>query len=192
MNTSRLIWGIVCLVLAAGLAVLNVVLPPEDLMFMVGSTNMPALPPIILGIAGIVLLATSGESKAESQDEATNFEIDPEKEALNKRLEGVAWGCFLILLGGFVFVPEQIVEGGWWSIGVGSIMLGLNAARYLNQLKMSGFTTFLGIVAIIDGTLQLLWMDTFNGSVFLIILGAYLVIKPWIEKQGLFGKAEAV
>ena len=79
MNTSRLVWGIICLVLAAGLAVLNVVLPPEILMFMVCDANMPILPPIILGVVGVVLLATSGQPKEETENEAENFEIDPEK-----------------------------------------------------------------------------------------------------------------
>ena len=58
MNRGRLIWGIILLVLAGLLAVLNIVLPDEKLMFMVGDTNMSYIPPIILGIVGIVLLAT--------------------------------------------------------------------------------------------------------------------------------------
>ena len=58
MNRGRLIWGIILLVLAGLLVVLNIVLPDEKLMFMVGDTNMSYIPPIILGIVGIVLLAT--------------------------------------------------------------------------------------------------------------------------------------
>ena len=58
MNRGRLIWGIILLVLAGLLAVLNIVLPDETLMFMVGDTNMSYIPPIILGIIGIVLIAT--------------------------------------------------------------------------------------------------------------------------------------
>ena len=58
MNRGRLIWGIILLVLAGLLAVLNIVLPDEKLMFMVGDTNMSYIPPIILGIVGIVLLST--------------------------------------------------------------------------------------------------------------------------------------
>ena len=58
MNRGRLIWGIILLVLAGLLAVLNIVLPDEKLMFMVGDTNMSYIPPIILGIVGIALLAT--------------------------------------------------------------------------------------------------------------------------------------
>jgi len=58
MNRGRLVWGITLLVLAGLLAVLNIVLPDEKLMFMVGDTNMSYIPPIILGTIGIVLLAT--------------------------------------------------------------------------------------------------------------------------------------
>ena len=58
MNRGRLISGIVLLVIAGLLEVLNIVLPDEKLMFMVGDTIMSYVPPIMLGIIGIVLLAT--------------------------------------------------------------------------------------------------------------------------------------
>lgn len=116
--------------------------------------------------------------------------VDPQKAALNKNLERIAWGFFLIMLGGFMFVPDEIVQGGWWSIGVGLIMLGLNAARYFNGLRMSGFTTFLGIISVIGGVLDLAGMEGVNGAVLLIVLGSYLVLKPWFDQRRLFGKAE--
>lgn len=124
--------------------------------------------------------------------EQTNIEktINPEKAALNKNLERMAWGLFLIMLGGFMFVPDEIVQGGWWSIGVGLIMLGLNAARYYNGLRMSGFTTFLGVISVLGGVLDLVGMEGVNGAVLLIVLGAYLVLKPWFDQRRLFGKAE--
>jgi len=191
MNKSRLIGGIICLVIAGALTVANLRLPPEDLMFQVGDVNMPWVPPIVLGIVGIVLLAGSGKS-GQTADETKRPEAvqDPEKAALNKRLETIGWGCFLVLLGGFMFVPEEIVKGGWWSIGVGLIMLGLNAARYFNGLRMSGFTTFLGIISVIGGVLDLVGMEGVNGAILLIVLGGYLILKPWFEKRQLFGKAE--
>ena len=117
-------------------------------------------------------------------------DVDPQKAALNKSLETAAWGAFLIMLGGFMFVPEEIVKGGWWSIGVGLIFLGLNATRYFNQIKMSGFTTVLGILSIIGGVVQLFGVKNLEGAFLLIILGAYLVLKPWFDKRKLFGKAE--
>lgn len=190
MNRGRLIGGILLLAIAAFLTIANLRLPEEDLMFMVGDTNMPWVPPIALAIAGIVLLATSGnvsEAAAKRRPEPVE---DPHRAAANKRLETIAWGFFLIMLGGFLFVPEEIIRGGWWSIGVGLIMLGLNAARYLNGLRMSGFTTFLGLISVLGGVLDLTGLEGVNGAVLFIVLGGYLILKPWFEERRLFGKAE--
>lgn len=190
MNRSRFIGGAICLAIAIVLTLINLRLPPEDVLFMVGSVNMPWVPPVVLAIVGIVLMATAFGAQKDSEAEQPTVAVDPEKAALNKRLETTAWGCFLILLGGFMFVPEQIIRGGWWSIGVGLIMLGLNAARYFNGLRMSGFTTFLGVLSILGGVLDLLGLEGVNGAVLLIVLGGYLVLKPWFERRRLFGKAE--
>ena len=191
MNKSRLIWGIICLVLAAVLGVLNIVLPPENLMFQVGDQNMPWIPVVVLGIVGIVLLATAasgGQATAEAKQPAVVQ--NPEKAALNKRLENIGWGLFLIMLGGFALVPDESVPKGLWSIGVGVIMLGLNLTRYYYKIKMSGVTTVLGILALLGGIAELLGFTSLEGALLLIILGAYLLLKPWFEKRQLFGKAE--
>jgi hypothetical protein len=189
MNKSKLIWGIICLAIAGLLIVANLRLPPEDLMFQVGDINMPWVPPIILGILGIILLATANQPE-EKKEELAEVNVDPQKAALNKRLETMAWGAFLVMLGGFMFVPQEIINGGWWPIGVGLIMLGLNAARYLNGLRMSGFTTFLGIIAVLGGILDLVGIEGVNGAVLLIVLGGYLILKPYFDGRQLFGKAE--
>ena len=186
MNKSKFIWGIVCLSIAGGLALVNLMLPPEDLMFQVGAVNMPWVPPIVLAIVGIVLLATANQPEKPKEV----ITVEPEKDTLNKRLESIAWGCFLVMLGGFMFVPKEIIRGGWWSIGVGLIMLGLNAARYLNGLRMSGFTTFLGILSVIGGVLDLGGVQGVDGAILLIVLGGYLILKPYFDKRQLFGKAE--
>jgi hypothetical protein len=192
MDKGRLIGGIICLALAALLGVLNVVLPADKLMFTVGNENLPWLPPVILGAVGIVLLAGagSGRQQAGTRTLRAPTAVDPDKAALNKRLEAVGWGCFLIMLGGFMLVPDTIVAKGFWSIGVGLIMLGLNAARYFFKIRMSGFTTFLGILSLIGGILQLFGLEGTEGAFLLIILGAFLLVKPWFDKRQLFGKAE--
>lgn len=187
MNKSRLIWGIICLALAVLLAVLTFVLPEGKIMFMVDDTNMPWVPPVVLGILGIVLLATAGRGEKEA---AQAVYVDEEKVALNKRLETIGWGCFLIMLGGFMFVPHETVAKGFWSIGVGVIMLGLNVARYFYKIKMSGFTTVLGIISLITGVAQLLGTNLPGLAILLIVLGAYLILKPWFDERQLFGKAE--
>lgn len=55
---------------------------------------------------------------------------------------------------------------------------------------MSGFTTFLGILALVGGLAQIIFKFDLGGALLLIVLGAYLILKPWFDKQGLFGKAE--
>lgn len=191
MNRGRFIGGIICVAVAGLLAVLNFRLPPEDLMFTVGDQNMPWVPVAILGVVGVFLLATSLRGSAETVSEPKpEIVLDESKAALNKRLETIGWGFFLIMLGGFAFVPYETINKGIWSIGVGVIMLGLNAARYLNDIKMSGFTTALGIISLVSGTLQLLGWNMYEGGLLLIILGAYVLFKPWFDKQQLFGKAE--
>jgi hypothetical protein len=119
-----------------------------------------------------------------------NVAADPAKVVMNKRLESVGWGLFFIMLGGFMLIPDTTVSKGFWSIGLGLIFLGLNAARYFNGIRMSGFTTFLGILSLVGGVIQILGWKSMDGAFFLIILGAYLIFKPWFEEKKLFGKAE--
>jgi hypothetical protein len=191
MNKTRLIWGIICLALAGLLVILNLTLPPENLMFQIGDQNMPWVPPVVLGVIGIVLLATAGGgSTAAVETKEPVTVINVEKAALNKRLESAGWGLFLVMLGGFALVPDETIPKGVWSIGVGLIMLGLNAARYYYKIRMSGFTTFLGILSLIGGMAELAGWTSLEGGLLLILLGAYLLLKPWFEKQQLFGKAE--
>jgi hypothetical protein len=192
VNKGRLIGGIICLALAALLGVANVALPADKVMFTVGEQNMPWVPPAILGIVGIGLLATAGTGgqRMESREPRPEIVVDPEKAALNQRLEAIGWGCFLIMLGGFWLVPHTVIAKGFWSIGVGVIMLGLNAARYFLKIRMSSFTTFLGIISLIGGVLQLTGLEAIEGAFLLIILGAFLLLRPWFDKRQLFGKAE--
>ena len=116
--------------------------------------------------------------------------IDPNKAALNKRLETAFWGLFLIMLGGQWLLRDSRLPNGLWDVGVGLILLGLNAARYFNGLRMSGFTTFLGILSLVGGLAQMVFKFDLNGALLLIILGAYLILKPWFDERKIFGKAE--
>ena len=74
MNRGRLIGGLICLILAGILAVLYVVLPPDSMMFTVGESNMPWVPALILGIVGVLLLATAFRGEGETT-QATPEEV---------------------------------------------------------------------------------------------------------------------
>ena len=193
MNRSQAVGGLVCLAIATLLAVLAVTLPADRMMFMIGDVNAPIVPAIALGVIGVVLLIAArrddevdaGPSPVRTQEELLKVE---QQKALNGRLEAMGWGLFLIMVGGFALIPADQIPRGVWSIGVGLIMLGLNGARYYYGLKLSGFTTFLGVLALLGGTGQLLGFDALDGALLLIILGAYLLLKPWFDKRQIFGK----
>ena len=76
---------------------------------------------------------------------------------LNRRFETIAWGVVLIWwgiadrdIGLFRSLPH-----GTEAIGIGLILLGLNAARSLNGVPTSSFTVTLGILALVLGGLEL-------------------------------------
>ena len=95
--------------------------------------------------------------------------------ALNQRLESAAWGLFLIMVGGLWLIPNELVPNGAWLIGVGIVMLGLNAARYVNQLPMGAFTGFLGLVALLLGASHFFGIGLPFFPILLILLGAKVV-----------------
>jgi hypothetical protein len=194
MKKGHLIGGSICLAAALLIAVLSVALPEGKVTFMVDDTNMPFVPAVGLGILGVWLLVTARQSEDEeaaktAADQQEDVELS-EKAILNKRLETIGWGLFLIMLGGFALVPQALIPKGLWSIGVGVIMLGLNVTRYFMDIKMSGFTTFLGLISLLSGATQLMGMHELDAPILLIVVGAYLIVKPWFDKRQLFGKAE--
>jgi hypothetical protein len=111
---------------------------------------------------------------------------DAEKQDLNKRLEAAALGLFLIMIGGLWLVPDRLVPHGVWSLGVGLILLGLNAARYFSGIRMSRFTIVLGILALITGAGAFFGMDLPVFAILLMLLGANLILKPWFEQKQIF------
>ncbi len=85
----------------------------------------------------------------------------------------IAWGAIFILWGiteMFEFLPE-----GTGAIGIGLILIGLNLARSWKGQPTSGFTTTLGILALLLGALELarpLLHLSFELPIFAILLMA--------------------
>jgi len=71
----------------------------------------------------------------------------------NSNFEMAAWGAFFIWWG--ITVLFTSLPQGTGAIGIGLILLGLNAARRLNGIPTTGFTTTLGILALVLGGLEL-------------------------------------
>jgi hypothetical protein len=96
---------------------------------------------------------------------------------LNKRLETVGWGLFLIMLGGFALVKD--VPEGTWLIGAGLIMLGLNAVRLLLGIRASWFTLILGTIALLAGLSSVLGVDIPVGPLLIILIGLAIIVRAF-------------
>lgn len=108
---------------------------------------------------------------------------EPQKHALNKRIEDIGWALFLILIGGLWLLPNQQVPESTWLIGAGLILLGVNGARYLNGLKMSGFTVILGMLALIAGAASIFGLKLPLFAILLLLLGVSILLKPLTKTQ---------
>ncbi len=117
----------------------------------------------------------------EQDDQATSNQ-DTQKSALNKRLEAIGWGLFLIMIGGIWLAPGEWVPQGTWLIGAGLIMLGINGVRYLKGIKTSGLTVVLGILALFAGLGSLFGVKPLV-AILLILIGAGIILKPLILKK---------
>lgn len=94
---------------------------------------------------------------------------------LNRRLERIGWGLFLIMIGGLWLVPDEWFPEGTWLIGVGLIMLGLNSARYLSGIAMSKSTIILGILALAAGLAAFFGVPLPLLPILLILIGADII-----------------
>ncbi len=105
---------------------------------------------------------------------------------LNRRYEVAAWGVFFIWLG---ITSLFRFPDGAGTFGVGMILLGLNAVRYLNHVPTSNFTIGLGIIAIVLGAFDLvraIFHLPFELPVFpilLIVLGAVLLWREFTRQK---------
>lgn len=96
-----------------------------------------------------------------------------DKRKINSGFETVAWGAFFVLWGiteMFDFLPK-----GMGAVGIGLIFISLNLARMGKGLPTSGFTTTLGIIALVLGGLELVtpWLHlSFEIPMFAILLVA--------------------
>lgn len=107
---------------------------------------------------------------------------DRGKGTLNRRLEDIGWGLLLILTGGILLVPDDRVPQGFWLIGAGIILLGLNLVRYLNGIAVNWFSTIMGLFALAAGAGEYSGVDLPLFPIFLIIIGASLLLKPFSKE----------
>jgi hypothetical protein len=86
-----------------------------------------------------------------SEAAGTHVRLSPPKLSLDKRLSTHFWALLLILIGGIWLVPVGRLPDGTLLIGIGVILLGLNAVRLLNRIPIRVLPTILGGLALVAG-----------------------------------------
>ena len=105
----------------------------------------------------------------------------------NSRYEAAAWGALFIWWG--ITTLFTGLPHGIGAIGIGLILLGLNAARWLSGIPAKGFTTTLGILALVLGGLELansVFQLPFELPIFailLITLGVILLAREILHRS---------
>ena len=118
---------------------------------------------------------------------AQNFDAppgpEPQKLALSKRLDGIAWGLLFLMTGALWLVPDQQAIQGVWLIGTGVLLLGLNGIRYRMGIEVSGLTTLLGTVALAAGLGDYFRVQLPLLAILFIVVGGIIILKPLVARK---------
>lgn len=101
---------------------------------------------------------------------------------LERRFNDIGWGLLLMLTGAVWLLPPANVPSGAWLFGVAVILLAVNLARYFKHIAVSGFSVALGVAALVAAVSQVWRTDPPLVAIFLLIIGASLVVKPLLTK----------
>lgn len=104
-----------------------------------------------------------------------------QKDVLDKRLDAIGWALFFIMIGGLWLAPEGLIPGGTWLIGTGVIILGMTWIRRSNNLPISGFWVFMGILALVSGLSSVFGLNIPIFPILLIIIGLSVILKPFLR-----------
>jgi len=117
------------------------------------------------------------------QNDQPKGNLDAKKSALDKRLDALGWGLFLIMIGCLWLIPDEYVQGGTWLIGAGIIILGLMGVRYMYGIKISGFWLVLGILALVFGLSDFFGLNLPLLPILIIIIGVSIIVKHLHKKK---------
>jgi hypothetical protein len=102
---------------------------------------------------------------------------DRQKVELDKRLAMLFWPLLLILIGTVWLFPVERVPVGTLLIGIGLILLGLNAARIFNGIPVRILPTLLGVVTLAAGLAELAGAALPIVPLALIAIGASIALE---------------
>jgi hypothetical protein len=100
-----------------------------------------------------------------------------QRQSLDKRLAVLFWALLFILAGALWLFPSSAVPDGTWLVGIGLILLSLNAVRVLNGIPVRVLPSLLGALALVAGLAQYAGMELPVFSLTLIAIGASIILE---------------
>ena len=90
------------------------------------------------------------------------------------RLEAIGWGALFLMSGVLVLIPR--LPDGAWLVGLGLLMLGLNATRLAIGLPLDRFGVVLGSGAALAGLGVAAGLDVPVFALLLIVCGIAVIV----------------
>ena len=101
---------------------------------------------------------------------------------LEHRFSDIGWGLLFMLTGLVWMIPADRVPPGTWLFGVAAVLIGMNVVRYLRHVAVSGFSLFLGGMALLAAFGAQWRVDLPLLAILLVVIGASLVAKPLLTR----------
>jgi hypothetical protein len=95
----------------------------------------------------------------------------------NKVLDGIAWGCFFILLGfvWFASTLRSIDTGAYVAVGIGVILIAINLTRSGVGIRVSKFSLFIGVLAFALGAAGLIGYSLQLVPTIIVLIGLFIL-----------------
>ncbi len=105
---------------------------------------------------------------------------NPMSRQLESRIDAFGWGLFFLVSGVVLLAPG--LPDGTWLLGVGAILVGLSAFRWMQALPVSGFAVALGLVATVSGVGAIAGVAIPGFSLLMILCGVALVLGQLVRR----------
>ncbi len=105
----------------------------------------------------------------------------------NLNIEALAWGALFVWWGITLLIQ---FPAGIGLVGVGLILLGGNAVRYFQGIRMNAFSACIGLLALVWGGLELagavlrLPFELPVFAILMIVLGAFVLGRAMVRSNG--------
>lgn len=108
--------------------------------------------------------------------------IKAKKRKLDHQIESIGWALFLIWSGALLIAPNRYFPEGSWLIGIGLIIVVSMGIRYLYGIRIDGFWTILGFLALSFGISEFfgLYLPVFPA--LLIVVGVVIGYNVFFRK----------